>query len=141
MLSLGRDEDVLVSLQAEVDEGGVEVQRVCGHHVEESRVLSEHPLEQPLGGSLFALAWADQLDVQDQRQILPDQMADHSLVIVFPHRFSLDRQGATLAVRAPALPAGKELVAVDCRHQPALTGRQGLVPFDSSSTVVRLFST
>ena len=56
------------------------------HHVEEARVIGEHPLEQPLGGGLFPLAGPEQLDVQDQRQILADQMADHPLVIVFGHR-------------------------------------------------------
>ena len=44
---------MLLMIPAEVDEGRVEVQGVAGHHIEEARILGEHPFEESLGGGLF----------------------------------------------------------------------------------------
>ena len=130
MIPLGRDDHMLVPIQAEVDERRVEVQRVSNHDVEESRVVGEHALEQPLGGGLFSLAGLEQLDIQDQGEALADQVADHPLVIVFGYRLPIDDEGARLALRATALPTGKELMAVDRRDIPAFMAGQCLVPLE-----------
>ncbi len=110
--------------------GASKYKRVSNHDIEESRVMGEHAFEQPLGGGLFTLAGPEQLDVQDQGKVLADQVADHPLVIVFRHRLPIDGERARLALRAAALPAGKELMAVDRRDVPAFMAGQRLVPLE-----------
>ena len=126
---------MLVPAPAEVDERRIEVQGVSDHDVEEPRVSGEDPFEQPLGGGLFPLAGPEQLDVQDQRQVLADQLADRRLVIVFGDRLPLDRDRAGLALRAAALAAGEQLVAVDRREVVALAVDQRLVPLEPMDDV------
>ena len=57
-------------------------------------------------------------------------MADHPLVMVLGHRLAIDGERAGLALRAAALAAGEELVAVDRGDIPALDAAERLVPLE-----------
>src|SRR3974377_2478977 len=127
MIPLRRDNHMLVPIQTEVDERRVEVQRVSNHDVKEARVIGEDALEQSLSSGLFSLTGPEQLHIQNQRDALTDQVADHPLVIVFRHRLPIDGEGALLALRATPLPAGNELMAIDRRDVPALNAAPCLV--------------
>src|SRR4029078_2483361 len=103
--------------------------------VEQPRVSGEGPLEQSQGGGLFPLAGPEQLDVQNQRQVLADQLADRRPVIVLGDRLPLDRDRAGLALAAAALAAGEQLMAVDGREGVALAVDQRLVPLEAMDDV------
>ena len=130
MVPLGRDNHMLVPIPTEVDERPIEVQLVSDHDIEESRVMGEDALKEPLGGGRFSLAGPEQLDVQDQGQALADQVADHPLVIVFRHRLPGDGEHAALAIRAAPLATGEELMAIDRRGVPAFMAGERLVALE-----------
>lgn len=83
MVAFEDHHDFLVMFQAEVDEWGLAVQPVAGHRVEVPAVAGEDSLQEALGGGHFPLAGLLKLDVQGNRQFLPDQVADDAAMIVF----------------------------------------------------------
>ena len=56
--------------------------------------MGEHPLQQSLGRGLLPLAGFQQLHLQDQRQFLADELADHPLVV-----YSVTSSPSTVTVR------------------------------------------
>ena len=99
---------VLAMFPAEVHEGGVQIEGVPHHDVEEAAIEGKHPLQQPFGRRFFAFAGQQQFHVQRHRQVMPDQMTDHAAVIVLGHLLLVDGKDPGLALGTTAFPAGEK---------------------------------
>ena len=109
MLSLDDDHHVLVVIEAEIDERGLEVQPIAGHGVEVPAVVGEDAFQKALGGRHFSFAGPLEFDVQGNRQAtLSDQVADHAAMIVFGDFLLIHLQGTLQALIAAAFAAGEK---------------------------------
>ena len=71
VVSLDDHDHVLVVSQAKVDEGGIQVQRIAGNHVDEPFILREDPFQEPLGRRFLAFAGPLQFHIQGKHSSWP----------------------------------------------------------------------
>ena len=74
---------MLSVVDAEVKEGGFQIQGISEDRIKESSIIAKHPLQEPFRRNDLAFSRPEHLYIQRDSQIEPNQMADHASVVIF----------------------------------------------------------
>ena len=112
---------VLVVFHAEVDEGGVQIEGVPHHHVEEAAIEGETPSPTAVWPRFPRLRPAATIPRPTAPPSHAREMAYHAAVIVLDHLLSVDGERPGLALPTAAFPAGEKTRG---RPRPRSTSRR-----------------
>jgi len=109
LITLDHSDDMLSVVNAEIKEGGFQVQGISDDCIKEPSIIEMYALQEPFRRNDLSFPRPKHLYIQRDSQIEPDQMADHASVVIFDLLSAMNLDLSLRAAFTTPISTGKKI--------------------------------